>query len=391
MSSPTELDPLSDGTETSPNAPSPNAPSPNASVLAGLRVDGLDLDHARRLVAARAARRLRRRHLTLGGLAAALAVALAAVLWPHPQPQHVVAADDTTTSTTTTALTTTTSTAVVVTTVAPTTVAPSTTSALPSLTTVPPTAPATTAPPPNRPMTVTAQITAPAADQSEKPTTAPLAGDTVWAVVNWSDPDLADPTAVDVRVDFGDQLLTTTDAAAPRPACTAAGAGASGQAKIPFRYSTAGAATVNVTVTACNGDGPYGERVSAAIALRVGAPVAGSRVVVLGGVADGFSGDAADVVVSGTDPIPPRTPDLHQVFRSVGKPATDGKPATVALIPSSFAGIVTLRWTTPSTLCQSTIAPVQPTTDGATANAPLTAGAPSICPAGQLAGSPTSR
>lgn len=327
-----------------------DAVSPIESILAGLAVTGLDLDRARHLVSLRAGRRLRRRRLTLTGAGALLAVALAVVLWPRPEPREVVAADASTTTTSTSSTTTTT--------VAPTiTTVPTTmpiTTAAPVITTVPTTMPTTTVAP-NRPMTATAQVLT-------SPVGVPVqAGDNVTLRVNWSDPDLADASAVVVRADFGDPLVALPADSSTRPPCNQAGPGASGVVDVPFRFASSGALVIKVDVTACGGGGTYGEHQTVQVPVQVQVPDAGRRVVVVAG-GDGRSPDAA-AVLAGRETVPKRVPDLTQVI-------PDGTTrATVAVIDATYAGPLYLRWgDPPAATCQVSAAD-QSVTAGAT---PLT-------------------
>lgn len=334
--------------------PGPSAPSPMSSILAGLSVAGLDLDRARQAVDLRAARRLRRRHVTMGGAAALVLVALTVVLWPRAEPRKVVTAGETTTSSTTTAPTTTT--AAVVTTVAPTTVAPTTSAAVTTITTVPPTIATTTTAPPNLPVTVSSQLLGP----NGQPTTSATAGDAVTLRVKWTDPDLADPSTVDVHVEFGDQLVTLPVTASRRPPCDTRGNGFSGQVDVPFRYSMVGTATIQVEVTSCDGAGAYGGRANQTISVPVVAPPAGRRIAVLAGVADGRSGDAG-VVVTGAATTPKRSPEIPLVSKA------DSGPVTVASIPSTFAGLLSLTWVDPAPMqCQPSQTPLAAGADGST-------------------------
>jgi hypothetical protein len=321
-------------------------PSPAAAVLAGLAVVGLDLDEARHLVALRAGRRLRRRRAVLGGVGAVCAVALAVVLWPHPDPEEINADGDRTSTTTSTIAPATTA-PVVVTTVPVTTVPASTTTG-PTLTTVPITTVPTTTVPPNQAMTATAKLV----DAEGRDVPAPVVGQTVTLQVSWSDPDVPDPGAVAATADFGDPAITLPVAASDRPACDGPGQGGTGTIAVPFRYATPtapGAATViRVEVTACDGNGAYGERHRVDVAVRVAGPAQDRRIVVVGG-GDGRSPDAAEVL-AGTEVLGPRTPDLTQVL-------PDGiTRATVAAIPATYSGPLYLRWGTSCQVTASSIA-----------------------------------
>ncbi|UDY36418.1 hypothetical protein [Dermatobacter hominis] len=323
-------------------------PSPASVVLAGLAVPGLDLDEARHLVGVRAGRRLRRRRAVLGGVGAVCAVALGVLLWPHPDPEEINADGDRTTTTTTTIAPATTA-PVVVTTVPMTTVPTSTTTG-PTLTTVPVTTAPPTTVPPNQVMTASATLV----DAEGRPTTTPAAGQAVVLQVTWSDPDVVDAAAVGATADFGDPAITLPVAAsAERPPCDGRGTGANGTIAVPFRYATPtaeGASTViRVEVTACDGNGAYGERQRIDVPVRVAAPAPGTRAVVVGG-GDGRSPDAAEVLAAaGALLTPPRVPDLAQVL-------PDGTTrATVATIPTTYSGGMLLRW---GSTCQATASAV---------------------------------
>ncbi|MBS1837679.1 MAG: hypothetical protein JST64_08275 [Actinobacteria bacterium] len=346
-------------------------PSPVALLLAGLAVDGLDLDRARYAVAVRAARRTRRRRTWMGGTGAVLAVVAVIALWPRTDPAKVVIADASTTTTTTTIATSTTTGPI--TTVVPTTVA--TTTLAPTLTTVPTTLPATTTTtlPPNRPMTVSATLATAGGTA--------VVANTVTLNVTWSDPDLADPSAVVVTADFGDPLVGLPNASAPRAPCESPGTGASGTTPIAFRYASSGATTIKVVVSACGGAGPYGEQQTLAVPVQVQPLPLGRRAVVIGG-GDGRSPDTA-AVLAGAETVPKRDPELTQVVPN------STTRATVAAIDATYSGPLQLRWgDPPTTSCQVT-APDQSVTAGTAAVRVLLATGLATCPAQKLvAGSP---
>lgn len=343
-----------------------DGPSPLAAVLAGLAVPGLDMEKARHLVRLRAGRRMRRRRVVLGGVGAICAVTLAIVMWPHPDPEEINADGDRTTTTTTTTIAPATTAPLVETTIGVTTVAPSTT--VPAVvTTVPITTVPPTTIPPNQAMTATAKLV----DTEGKDLTAPVAGQTVALQVSWSDADVADPASVEATADFGDPAVTLPVTGSTRPACDGPGTGANGVITVPFRYATPSGAgetrSIRVEVTACDGNGSYGERLRLDVPVRVVAAPADRRVVVVGG-GDGRSPDAAEVL-AGSEVVAPRLPDLTQVL-------PDGATrATVATIRSNYSGPVFLRW---GTSCQQSKDPVS--AGSSTVTLPLTPG-PSACPA----------
>lgn len=318
-------------------------PRPVTAVLAGISVADLDLDRIRHLVEVRSRRRLRRRRGLLGGAAVLVAITAAALVWPSPEPQEISADRDQDTSTSSTASTT--SEPVAVTTVPVTTVSTVSTSTTAAVTTVVPTIATTTTVAPNKPMTVQAELLD---GTTMAPAAKPVAGRTVVLRVRWSDPDLSDPAVVDVNAEFGDPLLAMPIAAEPRPSCDRAGGGSSALVDIPFRYSSVGTPTIQVEVTACDGAGLYGERVVQSLPIKVEAPEAGTRLVVLAGVEGGRSPDAGEVV-AGSAVSGRRTPELPLVLKS------DGAPATVAPIPATHAGGVLLRWQ--PTVCQPSMSP----------------------------------
>lgn len=347
------------GTGPSPDDAT-SATSPMTTILAGLAVGGLDVEGARHLASLRATRRLRHRHVMIGGAAVVIALVAAVVLWPRPGPRKVIAADATTTSTSSTSTTST----VAESTTAPTTIAPVTTVPGSTITTVATTAAPTTTLPPPRPMALDVQVfqVSEADGTLVGPVTRVAVGSYVVARVNWADPDLGDPSLVRVGVDFGDQLVTIpVPAGSAQPPCDAPGGGATGRVDSPFRYSVAATATITVEATTCDATGRYGKRITRTLALTVDPPPAGRRVAVLAGVADSRSGDAGEVVAGPGAPTPPRVPALRQVLR------TDGSPVTLASMASTYSGTVMLRWATPPVACQSSKDPVQSTVDGATA------------------------
>jgi hypothetical protein len=336
----------------------PVATSPTARVLAGLAVPGLDLDEARHLVGARARRRLRRRRGVLGGVGALCAVALAFVLWPRPDPDEIHADRDRSPSTTVTVAPATTSPVPEPT--APITTVPASSTTTPALTTVPVTA----APPPtlpaNQALIATAWLTA--TRGGSEPSSHVRAGDTVYLRVRWSDPDVADASAVEVTADFRDPVVALPITGTDRPPCDQPGAGASGEVELPFRYSTPterGPLRISVEITACDGAGAYGERHRIDLAVTVDPPPVDRRVVVVGG-GDGRSPDAADVLDdTGSVLAERREPDLLQVL------AADGATrATVAAVPAATTGPLVLRW---GGICQQTVERLGPDTDAAAA------------------------
>jgi len=328
----------------------PPEPSPGALVLAGLAVPGLNLTEAHHLVTVRATRRLRRQRVALSGVAAIVVVALAVVLWPHPDPQEINAdGDRTTTIAPATTAAPVTTVAPVITTIAPTTVAPVTT-AKPVVTTVPPTT--TTTIPPNQPMTVSAKIVG----VDGQPLTTVNVGDAMMVRVNWTDPDLADPSVVDVHTDFRDPLVALAITGTPRTPCASHGGGASAQVDVPFRFSTptdlGGSSKVVVEVTACDGAGAFGERHTVEVPVSVKA-IPDKRAAVLVGLLDGRVPDAADVLAGGTGALlsARRTPELNQVLASDG-----ATRATVATIAANYAGSLIARWSEPIA-CQRSAQP----------------------------------
>lgn len=359
------------------SAAGPSGMSPIAAILAGLAVHGLDIDHAREVVAIRAARRLRRRHTVMACVAVVFGLALTVAVWPRHEPRKVVAADDNTSTTVTSEATSTTVAAV--TTVPPSITSPPTTAPPVSITTVTTTIPTTTSTAVVvRPLAVTAQLHT--GDATGPSTSAAVAGQTVTLRVQWSDPDLADPNAVSVHADFGDPLLALPVSSTTHPPCDTRGNGASGIVDVPFRYSTVDPALgrldtkVRIEVTSCDGAGAYGKRVTLELPVTVTAPSVGQRIVVLAGAEGGRSPDAAEARTS-VATYPPRSPDVGAVL------AGDGiNKATVVVVPSSFAGPMTLRWTTPTgVVCQTTRDPATIPPGSGTVRAML--GPSSTCPA----------
>ncbi len=320
-----------------------SASSTTAAVLALLSVPHLDTGRIRRLVDVRAGRRLRRRRGLLGVAAAVVTLGITIAVWPRPEPQEISADRDQSTSTSSTTTTTTTPPADM-TTVPVTTMTSVSTTTTAAVTTVPTTAPTTTVPP-NKPMTVQAELLDGA---TMVPTSSPVAGQTVVLRVRWNDPDLTDPTLVDVNAEFGDPLVTRPIVATPRPTCERVGGGASAMVDIPFRYSSVNTPTIQVEVTACDGAGPFGERITTTVPVKVAAPATGSRIVVLAGVEGDRQPDAGEVV-AGASVTPKRTPELPLVLTS------DGSPATVAPVPATHAGGLLLRWQ--PTVCQPSATP----------------------------------
>lgn len=367
-----------DGYEADPG------PSPGSLVLASLAVPGLNLTEARHLVTVRATRRLRRRRVALSGVAAVVVVGLAAVLWPRPDPQEINAdGDRTTTIAPATTVASVTTVAPVITTIAPTTVAPATT-VKPVVTTVPPTTASTV--PPNQPMVISAELVG----VDGQPIAATNVGDAMMVRVKWSDPDLADPSVVDVHADFRDPLVALAIAGAPRPACAARGGGSSAQVDVPFRFSTptdlGGSSKVVVEVTACDGAGAFGERHTVEVPINVRS-VPDKRAVVLAGTLNGRVNDLAEVLSGGAGAVlaAPRTPALNQVIASDGTTR-----ATVAMIPVTYAGSIIARWSDP-TACQRSAQPsevaAQPETvrvslDPAPVTCPVQSGSTSSVPSG---------
>lgn len=343
-----------DGDGASTPARSPSTPA--AAILAGLAVPGLDLDEARHLVTVRSARRIRRRRVVMGSTCAVVAVGLAVLLWPRPDPREINADGERTTTTSSTIAPATTAppteSTVVVTTVAPTT------SVAPTLTTLPVTtlAPTTTVPP-NQPMAVSARLV----DVDGRAIGDPAVAQTVVLEVSWSDADVVDPASVSATADFGDPAVSLPISGTTRPPCDGHGSGATGVIKVPFRYATptvAGQSTnIRVEVTACDGQGAYGERRTLEVPVRVAAAASGSRAVVIGG-GDGRSPDAGEVIdPAGAVLSPPRVPDLQQVL------ADGSTRATVATVPATQAGRLLLKW---GTACQETQSPVAPGTESIT-------------------------
>ncbi len=337
-------------------APRERQTSPTAAILAGLAVPGLDLDEARHLVTMRAGRRIRRRRAVLGSTCAFVAVGLAVLLWPRPDPQEINADGERSTTTTSAIAPATTApspvTTVPVTTVAPSTVAPSTVPTVPITTLAP-----TTTLPPNQPLTATARLL----DAHGRATTTPTAGQTVTLEITWTDPDALDVASVAATTEFGDPAVALPISGSTRPPCDRPGGGANGVITVPFRYATptpAGASTtIRVEVTACDGHGTYGERRTMDVPVTVGPAAAGSRTLIVAG-GDGRSPDAGEVVdPSGAVLAPPRLPDLTQVL-------PDGSArATVATIASTYSGPLLLRW---GAACQETQSPVVAGTGSAT-------------------------
>jgi len=323
----------------------PEAAPSRQEVLSRFSVPDLDIARIRRLVDARAGRRLRRRRLLLGAATALIAVGVTFAAWPNPEPQEISAdRDDQSTSTSSTTSSTTTTLPTPLTTVPVSTVTTLGTSTTAPVTTVATTV-ATTTVPPNKPMTVQAELLDGA---TMTPTTNPVAGQAVALRVRWSDPDLADPAVVDVNVVFGDPLVARPIVATPRPACDRSGGGSAAMVDVPFRFSSAGSPTIQVEVTACDGIGTYGERITRAVPVKVEPPAAGTRIVVLAGIDGGRQPDAGEVV-AGSAITPKRAPELPLVLTS------DATPATVAPVPAAYTGVLLLRWQ--PTVCQPSATP----------------------------------
>ena len=369
--------PAGDGTSSAGGAHD-DGPSPLAAVLAGLAVPGLDMEKARHLVRLRAGRRMRRRRVVLGGVGAVCAVTLAIALWPHPDPEQINADGDRTTTTSTTTIAPATTVPLVETTIGVTTVAPSTT--VPAVvTTVPITTVPPTTIPANQAMTASAKLVA--APGQTTPISGAVAGQTVYLRIDWSDPDLADAASVEVTTDFRDPEVTLPITAAERPPCGQPGAGASGVVEVPFRYSTPTESnqprSISIEITACDGNGTYGERQTLDLPVTVTAPAPAPaptnsrRIVVIAG-GDGRSPDAAKVVGQGGVVLAElREPDLLQVL------ADDGATrASVAAISATYQGPLYLRWGDNS--CQRAATDVS--AGSGTVTLPLIPG-PSACPA----------
>jgi hypothetical protein len=316
-----------DGDGTRPAAPAAVAPSVTPED---------DLSHLLAVADARARRRRRRRGGAAGIAAAVLlAVPAAVVLVDDGPPEQV----ETVAGPTTTAPTTTSTTASTVPVTVPVTAPPAPVATTTAPTTVPATTtttlPPTTAPPANQPLRATLEVLTPQVQ----------AGATASLRVSWSDPDLADPDVRIVDV-WGDPEVFLAFEPSTRPACEAPGPGGSGTRDLRFRYTTPGTYTVSVVLTACDGNGTFGERAGLTATVEVLAPtVAGTPGRAVVAVVDAGGPDAESAVATFTPTGGPAVVlDAREPAVALRAPGgAPGSTATVLRLPDGAVGELRLE------------------------------------------------
>lgn len=322
--------PLPDEPEA--DLPAPAADRREALVMLAASAPVLDADRALAGMVTRASRRRRNRRSTAAALvAASVLVPLVAIgLRDDRAPISIEAADAPPRASTSTTVTTTTTVPVTVAEAVP--IAPVTT-AQPVLV-APPTAPPTTAPetippPTNTPLTATLEVLTPIVE----------AGRTAVARVVWSDPDLAEPLRF-VGI-WGDPEVFYSVPADLQPGCESPGTGGSGAEELRFRYATPGTYTVSVSVTSCDGNGTFGERVTLSGRIQVLPPIVRDQpgrtvVVAVTGTLDAESA-VAILTPEGGAPVQLEARNPPLPLTASGMPTDTGVP-TVLRMPDGVRG-----------------------------------------------------
>lgn len=319
-------------------------------LLDAAAVDGVDVTAARSRVAELRQSRDRSRRRVLGGLAALLlAAGLAWALVPGDDPDELVADRDEPTTTTSSTSSTTAPVASPGTDApaAPTT-APVTVQVATSTTTPTSTAPPTTIAS-NQPLRAQLRVLTPVV----------RAGEVATIEVAWIDADHigGDPVLVS---DWGDPAVHAGNpTTGPAGTCDGPGVSAGGSARQDFRYATTGAHRVQVTLTTCDGRGPFAERVTLDAPITVTDPRLGDApaAAVVATSSPGqpepppLDSATAELVPQGTpeEPfaIPAREPVLDQ--------RTATGPATVLRLPTGAVGTVRLTWSGSACVATATV------------------------------------